>query len=78
MYYKIKDIYIKQRWYTNDIFILVKSFDDRYIAAFGTDCTWKSIITGKTKNLFDTYMKRLSIEECREINTSIILNEDIL
>lgn len=73
-YFKMKESYSLQRWYEPDgIFSLVERHEDRYMSYFGTDCTWRNMITGKICSNWDRVMEELSEQENREFQISRIV-----
>lgn len=72
--YKMKPEYSKQLWYDSDgVYRLVKIHQDRYISGFGTDCTWKNVITGKLVNNWDKVMIPLTKLELRQFNLNQVI-----
>lgn len=72
--YKMKFEYSRQPWYdTDDVYILIEKHQDRYLAGFGTDCTWENVVTGKLINNWYHVMIPLTQLEVREFNLNQII-----
>ncbi len=78
-YYKMRERYALQKWYSKGTFRLVKRHEERYVGAFGTDCEWQEVFTGESFNNWDRIMEELPEEKCiairREISLKDILQE---
>jgi hypothetical protein len=72
--YKMKFEYSRQPWYDPDgVYILIEKHQDRYLAIFGTDCTWENVVTGKQINNWYHVMTPLTQLEVREFNLNRII-----
>lgn len=61
--YKMKDNRRLQPWYNTDYHILLKSYPDRFMYMFGTDCKFCNIQTGEIINRWDRDFEPVSKEE---------------
>jgi hypothetical protein len=72
--YKMKEVYIYQTWYSDDLFELDYTHRDRYMFQFGTDCSWTNFRTKETVNIWDSCMRKITEQEgiqiIREYNLS--------
>jgi len=65
--YKIKEEYIYQSWYSDDVFELDYIHKDRYMPTFGTDCSWTNFKTKENINIWDRCMRKITDEECKQL-----------
>lgn len=65
--YKMKEEYINQRWYSDDIFEFNYLYKDRYVTNFGTDCSWINFRTKETINIWDRCMRKITNEEGKQL-----------
>jgi len=81
-FYKMKDEYRLQSWYTNDPHELIYVYTDRKMLNFGVDCRWQNFYTKKYINNWDSVFRKITdletIEIIRRYNLEQLLNETSL
>jgi len=66
--YKMREEYMNQHWYNaDDVFELEFIHNDRHIRQFGTDCSWSNFRTKETINIWDRCMRKITIEEAKQL-----------
>ena len=66
--YKMREEYMNQPWYNgDDVFELDFVYYDRKIKPFGTDCSWTNFKTKETINIWDKCMRKITIEEGKQL-----------
>ena len=65
--YKMKEEYIYQNWFSDDVFELDYIHKDRYMASFGTDCSWTNFRTKESINIWDKCMRKITDEEGKQL-----------
>ena len=66
--YKMREEYMNQNWYNgDDVFELEFIHKDRHILQFGTDCSWSNFRTKETINIWDRCMRKITIEEGKQL-----------
>lgn len=73
--FRINERLRSQPWYTEDVYELVKIYEERVMLHFGTDCKWRSIETGLEMHRWNREFEPLPIEESIKINRDLKLNE---
>jgi hypothetical protein len=65
--FRMKHLFSKQLWYSNEVFTLVKINHERKISMFGVDCEWKNIKTGEVINNWNTVFEEITKQEKRDV-----------
>ena len=66
--YKMREEYKNQHWYNgDDVFELEFIHKDRHIQQFGTDCSWSNFRTKEIINIWDRCMRKITIEEGKQL-----------
>jgi hypothetical protein len=65
--FKMKEEYVYQSWYSDDIFELDYIHKDRHIHIFGTDCSWTNFRTKEKINIWDRCMRKITDEEGKQL-----------
>jgi len=65
--FKMKEEYVYQSWYSNDVFEIESIHVDRQIYNFGTDCTWINFRTKEKINIWDRCMRIITEEESKSL-----------
>ena len=59
---------MNQHWYNaDDVFELEFIHNDRHIRQLGTDCSWSNFRTKETINIWDRCMRKITIEEAKQL-----------
>ena len=66
--YKMREEYTNQHWYNgDDVFELEFIHEGRHIQQFGTDCSWSNFRTKEIINIWDRCMRKITIEEGKQL-----------
>jgi hypothetical protein len=65
--FKMKEEYVYQSWYSDDVFEIESIHVDRQIYNFGTDCTWINFRTKEKINIWDRCMRIITEEESKSL-----------
>jgi hypothetical protein len=63
----MKEEYMNQSWYNDDVFELDFIHKDRHMPFFGTDCSWSNFRTKETINIWDKCMRKITDEESKQL-----------
>ena len=81
-FYKMKEEYRLQSWYTEDPHELIYVYTDRKMLNFGVDCRWQNFYTKQYTNNWNSVFRKIpdleAIEIIRRHNLEQLLNETSL